>query len=301
MHPHLRATVELFVAHFGTDERCVGMHLKGSGGAGTDDEYSDVDLELVVEDAHYAAVSAELREVCERVCGRIRLWFPEGTGPDGCNYAFLFERAGERFLYDFAVATRSSVVADSRRPGRILFDPEGLLESLRATRRPAPYAPERLRSAIDHYWLYAYLSGKYARREDVPRLLHVQQTIFHAHLEVLQALHPESEWGWWPRDVGRLPAETQAALMRYFPAPEVPAIRAALGEEVRRFGADGRAACVRWGHAYPDDLERYVLRHLRAMGAVPSATWPNKPAPTPSVGPVGGPERDVPSSPAPAP
>jgi hypothetical protein len=41
MHPHLRATVERFVAQFRDDGRCVGMHLKGSAGAGTDDEYSD--------------------------------------------------------------------------------------------------------------------------------------------------------------------------------------------------------------------------------------------------------------------
>ena len=47
-------------ALFRKDRRCVGMHLKGSGGMGTDDEYSDVDLEMVVEDAHYAAISAEL-------------------------------------------------------------------------------------------------------------------------------------------------------------------------------------------------------------------------------------------------
>lgn len=268
MHPHLRATIDRFTALFGEDQRCIGMHLKGSGGAGTDDEYSDVDLELVVEDAHYAAISAELRAVCERVCGRIHLWFPEGARPDGCNYAFLFEHEGEQFLYDFAVATRSAVLADTRRPGRILFDREGALAALRATRRPAPYAPERLPAAVDHYWLYADLSGKYARRHDVPRLLYVQQTIFRAHLEVLRALYPEGEWGWWPRDVQRLPAATQHALLRYFPAPAVPAIQAALGEEVQRFGADARAACARWGCIYPEQLESYVLRHLRAMGAI---------------------------------
>jgi hypothetical protein len=271
MHPHLRATIGRFTAHFVADARCVGMHLKGSGGTGTDDAYSDVDLELVVEDAHYGAVSAELRAVCERVCGRIELWFPEGARPDGCNYAFLFEHAGAQLLYDFAVATRTAVLTDGRRPGRILFDRGGLLASLRAARRPPPYAPERLPRAIERYWLYASLSGKYARRQDVPKLLYVQQTIFGAHLDVLRALSPSAggEWGWWPRDVARLPAEAQAALLRYFPAPEVPAIRDALGAEVRRFGADARAACDRWRRAYPDRLERYVLRHLRAMGAVP--------------------------------
>ena len=273
MHAHLRATIDRFAALFAPDGRCAGLHLKGSGGAGTDDAYSDVDLELVVEDAAYGAVSAELREVCERVCGPIRLWFPEGARADGCNYAFLFEHGGEQFLYDFSITTRSGIVAGPRRPGKILFDREGWLAALRAARAPAPYTPADLRATIDRYWLYAYLSGKYARRGDVPKLLYVQQTIFRAHLDVLRALHPAAaaaaEWGWWPRDVKRLPAEAQAALTRYFPAPDLPAIRAALGEEQRRFGADARAACLRWGQSYPEDLERYVRRHLRAMGAVP--------------------------------
>jgi hypothetical protein len=230
-----------------------------------------VDLELTVEDAAYGAVSGELQGLCERVCGQMVLWFPEGVRADGCNYAFLFEHEGEQFLYDFAVATRSAVVRDARKPGKILFDREGVLEGLRAAAKPVGYVPDRLGYTIDHYWIYAYLSGKYARRGDVWKLLYVQQTIFRAHLQVLGALYPEMEWGWWPRDVARLPAETQAAMRRYFPAPELRALREALGEEVRRFGADARAACAKWGEAYPEALERYVLRHLRGMGALPAA------------------------------
>ena len=268
MNPYLRETIQTFTEHFREDRRCIGLHLKGSGGTGTDDEYSDVDLELVVEDEFYGEVTAELRALCERVCGRIELWFPEGQRADGVNYAFLFEHDGEQLLYDFAVATRSAVMRDGRRPGPILLDREGLLEKLRATRGPAPYSAERLEYTIDHYWIYAYLSGKYARREDVFKLLYVQQTIFRAHMEILRALHPEREWGWWPRDLARLPAETQAAMKRYFPAPDVAAIREALGPEVRRFGEDARAACARWGKDYPESLERYVLRHLIAMRGI---------------------------------
>lgn len=273
MHPHLSATIDLFSRHFAQDARCVGLHVKGSGGTATDDEYSDVDLELIVEDAHYDAVSSELRPLCERFCGPIQLWFPEGVRPDSCNYAFLFEHSdhpGTQFLYDLAIATRSSVVAGARRPGRILLDPTGLLESLRASRPPTHYSPDRLPYAIDHYWLYAFLSGKYARRGDVLKLLYVQQTIFRTHLDILRALHPDGEWGWWPRDATRLPAVAQTTLLRYFPAPTIPTIREALGQEVRSFSADARAACNRWSLSYPEDLERFVLRHLRTMDAIPT-------------------------------
>jgi hypothetical protein len=271
MHPYLRDTIDRFVTHFAADLRCVGLHLKGSGGTETDDEYSDVDLELIVRDEHYAAVSAEMRSLCERVCGPIHLWFPEGIRPDSCNYAFLFEHGGEQFLYDFALATRTSVLNGARRPGRILLDPEGLLEPLRAARHPAAYTPDRLLYTIDHYWIYAYLSGKYARRGDLPKLLYVQQTIFRAHMDVLRALLPaaeSAEWGWWPRDMKRLPKDQQAALLLYFPHPDLYAIHSALGEETSRFAQDARAACARWSLTYPEPLQEYVLRHLREMDAI---------------------------------
>jgi hypothetical protein len=175
--------------------------------------------------------------VCERVCGRIELWVPEGARPDGCKSASLFEHAGEPLLYDVAVAPRAAVLTDGQRPGRSVIDREELLASRRATRRPAPSAPERLPHAVEHCWLFAYLSGKDARRRDVPTLLSVQQTRLHARPEARRARHLEGEWGWWPRDLGRPPAEAQAALLRCFPAPEVPALREARGEEVQRFGA----------------------------------------------------------------
>jgi hypothetical protein len=276
MHPYLRETIDRFVDHFAGDVRCVGLHLKGSGGTGTDDAYSDVDLELVVEDAAYAAVSSELRAICERVCGRIQLWFPEGVRADSCNYAFLFEHDGEQFLYDFAIATRSAVEAlGTRRPGRVLVDHDAWLESLRAERRPAAFLPAQLPNTIEHYWLYAYLSGKYTRRGDLPKLLYIQQTIFRDHLTIQRALHPEHssiDWGWWPRDLARLTPDTQAELLRYFAPPQLGALRTALGDELASFADDARAACVRWNHPYPADLEAYVRRHLLAMDAIPATS-----------------------------
>ena len=79
MHPYLRTTIEAFAGHFREDARCVGLHLKGSGGTGTDDD-SDVDLELVVQDAHYATVAAELRRFGQdgrAACDRWGRSYPE--------------------------------------------------------------------------------------------------------------------------------------------------------------------------------------------------------------------------------
>jgi hypothetical protein len=279
VHPYLRQTVQQLVARYAPEPWCVGMYLSGSGGTGTDDEWSDVDLNLVVEDEAYGAAAEGLRTVCEQECGAIQVWLREGERPGQyCNYAFLFEKDGEQFLYDFVLISRGYLLASPQRrppaPAAVLHDPEGLLARLHEERPPQPYAPERtgrmdqLPYAIDYYWVYAYLNGKYWRRQDVYKLLYVQQNLFSTHLRVLRALHPDGEWGWWPRDVKRLPDETRATLLRYFVPPDPEAVRAALAAELDGFGHDARAACARWEVTYPAALEVYVRRHLADAGVL---------------------------------
>ena len=45
---------------------------------------------VVVEDAYYDAVKAELRGICEALCGPVLVWLPEGDKPRSCNFAFLY-------------------------------------------------------------------------------------------------------------------------------------------------------------------------------------------------------------------
>ena len=280
MHAYLQETVERLTAHFAAQPWCVGVYLAGSGGAGTDDAWSDVDLDVVVEDGIYDEVVAGLRPLCERECGHIQVWLPEGERPGAfCNYAFLFEHAGEQFLYDLAVQTQSDLLAAARRrPGAILHDPQGLLSRLKEERQPAAYRPAEgprsghLAYVIDQYWVYAYLCGKYWRRQDRYKLLYVLQVLFSAHLRLLRALHPNGEWGWWPRDIKRLPEETRTALLGYFTPADLTAARGALVQSLDAFGRDARAACARWALSYPEATEDYVRRHLADAGLLSSAS-----------------------------
>src|SRR5205807_675550 len=105
-------------------------------------------------------------------------------------------------------------------PDRILFDRAGLLEtaSKENAPQPQPLPVDKLRWLIDNYWVYMYLNGKYSQRADVYKLLYVQGVLFQTHLNILNALHPETQWNWWARDVKHLPEEKQQELLIYFGA-----------------------------------------------------------------------------------
>jgi hypothetical protein len=273
MHPFLSATLEKAERHFRADDRCLGLYLFGSAGRGTDDAYSDLDLAIVVRDEAYEAVKRELRETCERICGPIQVWLPEGEREQFCNYAFLFEAGEHLLLCDFSLLTGSFLAQRRGKPGdRILFDREGALAAVRGEARPAPFVPERLGAVIDEYWVYAYINGKYWQRGDLYKLLSLQQTLFQIHVRLLHAFHPAADWSWWAASVQQLSPERQERMRVYFGAGEPAAIAAALGAELDLFSADARAACQVWSVDYPHALERHVRRHLRAMGLPVSET-----------------------------
>jgi predicted nucleotidyltransferase len=269
MDPRLLHALDLLLDHFRPDPRCLGISLHGSIGRGETDAYSDVDVTVVVSDESYEALRDELRPLCERICGPIAVWLAEGERHHFCNYAFLYEAGDDLLLWDLEIAAAGLFEQERIRPDRVLYDPTGLLG--RATSQPAPAAavtPGRLQQLIDHFWVYAYLDGKYARRNALYKLLYVQQVLFQAHLKALLICHLGTEGSWWADDIGRLPAERRDELTVYFGASTIDGLRGALTRELEMFGRDARAACEKLGVTYPDALESVVRKHLKAMGAL---------------------------------
>src|SRR5437763_607918 len=152
MHPVLQGAAERLEEHFRTDPCCLGIYLWGSAGRGTADLYSDLDFAVVVRDDQFAAVKAELRSTCERLCGKIQGWLPEGERDQFGNYAFLFEAEAHLLLCDLSLMT-SGFLATNPRAQRIqiLYDPEGLLAAAQARARPPSYSPDRLLPTIHEY------------------------------------------------------------------------------------------------------------------------------------------------------
>lgn len=271
MHPILLQSLQRLQDCYAKDERCLGMFLSGSIGAGNTDEWSDVDLDAVFRDEDYAAVEAECRAVCEALCGPILAWLPEGESERGVsravNFAFLFEAEGRSHLYDFMICSVSFLQqAAWLRPQRILFDKAGLLAE--AVKRPpvATFKPADLLHQINAYWVYAYLSGKYFKRCDAYKMIYVQQVIFQAHLRVLNAFYPDAQWNWWARDVHTLPSTRQDELLVYFSANQCDPIARALEAEIDLFSRDAQEACARYDVRYPAELERGVREHFALMG-----------------------------------
>jgi hypothetical protein len=221
---------------------------------------------MLFRDEDYAAVKAECRAVCEQLCGPILVWLPEGEGDHGVNYAFLYEADGRTHLYDFTICDVTFLKQSTwLRPQHILFDKTGLLAEASKREPILTFKPEGLLHQINVYWVYAYLSGKYYKRDDVYKLIYVQQVIFQTHLRVLNAFYPDAQWNWWARDINVLPAEKRAEMLVYFSAYACDTLAHALETEIDMFSRDAQAACAKYGLRYPAELERGVREHFAMM------------------------------------
>lgn len=277
MNQHLAAIYDKTIELYRADARILGAWEFGSLGKGTGDEYSDVDPVFIVRDEAFDQLDAELRPLFESFGVRIVSWWPEGFNDGGIkNYAILFEAAGDLLQYDMTIASVSSVregfgkVLLTRSGNvQVLFDKEGLIREVQQAAPPDDYSPAKLVWDIERYWIYVYIHIKYLKRGDLFKLLYAQDTLFHNHLDVLRALHPQGYWGWWPWSAKNLLSkDEQEHLLVYFNPPGREMIAGALLREIDLFAHDAREACRVWKRDYPATIESDIRACLvKQLGA----------------------------------
>ena len=270
IHAHLKYCINTLADVWKNDPRAVAFALEGSGGRGNDDQWSDGDVMVVVKDDSYADVHREMRELMEKYCGKIRMWLPEGEAERCVNYAFLFEKDDEQFLFDHSLFCESVIrETPSFEAGVIFFDKSGALTAAnqRFTELKPNFDPSLLLGIIDTYLVYTYLNGKYFRRGDTAKLIYIQTTLQGLHMRLMQALYLDLRFtGWWCRDIYLLSEEHQRIILMYAVPPDCQKIATLIRPELNHFSTDARRICANLGMEYPKDGEAFVLRQLIDAG-----------------------------------
>ena len=267
MHEYLRQCIKE-LAHIWEKDPCtLAFALNGSGGRGNDDMWSDADVVLVVSDESYSSVCQEMPLLMQRICGKIHLWLPEGEQERCVNYAFLFEKSCEQFLFDHAVFCES-LISESQHfeAGVIFFDRSGSLTraNQRFVERKPVFDESSLLKLMDTYLIYTYINGKYFRRKDAAKMLYIQNTLRDMHIRLLQVFYPEHIFsGWWCGDFTILAHEHQQTILLYASAQDYEQIGGLVRRQLDCFGKDARNACKLYGISYPEEKEQYILRQFK--------------------------------------
>lgn len=269
MHPKLLEGLDRARRVCQDDKRCLAMFLWGSAGKSAADEFSDIDVAVVVRDDDYQTLKKDVPAMCEHTFGQLVAWIPEGEQAEHVNYAFLFREGDELLLCDLMVVSEKWITANRGWVSdQILFDRDGLLAKLSAERERAGagFSAAKLLERIHEYWIYVYLNGKHFRRSNVFKLFHTQHALFERHLSVLRFFYPDLGWNSWAaKDVYLLPEAHQERLLIYCAGARLDTIGDVLRREMDLFTEDARQACNRYDVEYTNELERSVREHLRRM------------------------------------
>lgn len=163
------------------DGRITGVLLVGSGAVGFKDNYSDIDLSVVM------AAEADVEPVFRDWDDKIQTLFPVVTrfethyGPNSFLYGFLLDNFLE---LDIGFVCLNNLVA--KRPDwQIAFDRSGQIQSIMEARpvsKPTTAVPERYQQIVESIWHYIMHSAICLRREQNWRAVYYldmvrQQTI----------------------------------------------------------------------------------------------------------------------------
>jgi predicted nucleotidyltransferase len=271
MHTKLKELFDRSVELFKSNQKILGMWDYGSAGKTNEDEYSDVDPVILVNDGYYDKFRKELPGLFKKLAPGTILFWEEFNQGDVCNNAILIKLSDNHVLqYDIGVIKKSAILNDigkiflrESNPTQILFDKHGTIkQSMTKVSRPIQLH-DKLLWTIEKYWVYAYICVKYLWRKDIFKLLYVQEVLFQTHLDVLKMLYPKSNWTWWPATVKKLfTKQKQAQLLTYFGANDVRSLNRAIRQEIKLFSKDAKQACRRYRIKYPANLESTLKQYI---------------------------------------
>lgn len=198
-----------------SDYRIGGVLLVGSGDFGFKDEFSDIDLAVVVSEEQDALTVFRDWELMIRDLLPVLWCFTDIRGPEVGLYAFILED----FL-EIDISFQSLSVLSARSPNwTVLFDRTGQIEeNLHVSRSESlePNLETLYTRRLDSIWHYVTHVAVSIKRGHLWRAMHYLEEIRNRTIELEGLVRKRQSRHF--REVDQLPRDWLAALERTFPA-----------------------------------------------------------------------------------
>ncbi len=280
MNKALKEIFDRTIEVFQNDPRIIGAWHFGSIAKNSEDIYSDVDPVFLVKEESFSEVDEELKGIFINICPDIHLWWAEGFNDDSIkNYAILLE-FGDIYQYDLTIIKESNVYEGMAnvflsgcKKEDIIFDKNNAVENKILKFRSQVKTAETkidhsyVKSEIEKYWLFVFISVKYFMREDVFKLIYARDEMWEVHLKILRMFIKKGDWSWWPESINKnLDKAKKQEMLSYFGAPVISTMKEDFKMQMDVFSKDARLICDSNGIRYPYELEdliiNYVNRHF---------------------------------------
>lgn len=253
---NLQKAVERFRALCQADPRIVAAFVGGSLATGTADEYSDIDVYLIIADEEYASFFADRAAFMRQLGEPVFLEDFDGFGFD--MVLFIFE---DGIKGELALAKASSFLHIHEGPYRVLVDKTGLLKEVTFPIERVPVEEQR-QNLIEHlkfFWRGFLVMSQALGRGNLLSAATYLEGVRRRLVSVCRLSVDFQDGGGHPRLEAILPSHLQEALCDAFPPVEREAMVEAARQMADLFQQVARPLAAQQKIAYPNAIEQTVL------------------------------------------
>ena len=251
MNPILKNVFNSFVDLIKNNNSVLGAWYFGSLSHGNSDEYSDIDIVLLIDGKEFKN-SENIAEGClGQACDNILLCWPEGFNGDAIvNNGHLIEKDGDVFQFDIFLL--NSLLIDDfmcrihytdLKESDIIFDINDNVKKLTEKAPKGVLWSDDIERLVSAYWYHIHMTVKYLLRKDYFKLRSVLNVLFDTHASLLLTQYDKISWGGAENKLHYIPNEKQEHLKKYYCADDFAYVRDNLLQEMKWFSADLTELC----------------------------------------------------------
>ncbi|MCH5199385.1 MAG: nucleotidyltransferase domain-containing protein [Oscillospiraceae bacterium] len=251
MNLKLKNIFDSFINLITNNDSVLGAWYFGSLAHGNSDEYSDIDIVLLINGQQFKNSESIVEGCLEQACDNILLCWPEGFNGDAIiNNGYLVEKDGNIFQFDIFLL--NSLLIDDfmcrihytdLKESDIIFDKNENVKKLIEETPKGNLWQDDIKKLTSAYWYHVHMTVKYLMRKDYFKLRSVMNILFDTHASLLLTEYDIISWGGVDNKLQNIPAEKQEHLTKYYCTNDFTLVKNNLLQEMQWFATDLSELC----------------------------------------------------------
>lgn len=247
----LKKIFDSFVNSVKDNDSVLGSWYFGSLSHGNSDEYSDIDIVLLIDGQQFRHFESTAENCLRQACDNVLLCWPESFNGDAIiNNGYLVEKDGNIFQFDIFLLNdfliddfMCRIHYTDMKESDIIFDKNNHVHKLIEKAPHGAFWSDNTEKLASAYWYHTHMTVKYLIRKDHFKLRSVMNTLFDTHASLLLTQYDKISWGGVENKLHYLPDEKQKHLTKYYCTDDFKLVRNNLLQEMQWFAADLSEIC----------------------------------------------------------
>ncbi|MCH5347779.1 MAG: hypothetical protein J1E40_00520 [Oscillospiraceae bacterium] len=224
MDQALKNIFDKFIEKTKSMDEVLGAWNFGSEMHGKADEYSDVDVVLLVDGTAFHQMEHTVDNVLSEICDDVLLrWEEEFNGEAIINNGYILKNNGMLFQFDVFLINNDMIDDFMCRihytdltEKDIIFDKMGDVKRLADDPPKGGLWSDDIDRLQRTYWYHLNMAAKYLLRNDFFKLEGIFRTLYDTHASLLLSAYDSITWGGAASKLKYIPAEKQGHLKKYY-------------------------------------------------------------------------------------